>query len=409
MSDQNPARRAPSLLISAGWFVIVASFAFGCMLVVAEFVFFADNPYFSLVTYTLPPGLMGFGGLLLTLGLYRRWKRRRDKHEAKPLPVLDLNAPRVHVLLVGSGVGIVLFMGVSGLATYRGYHFTESTEFCGTVCHTVMEPEYVAHSRSPHSRVECVACHIGPGADWYVRSKLDGLRQVYRVATHTYTLPIQTPLHNLRPARDTCEKCHWPAKFEGSTERILWRYWFDKGSTPSRYHMLLKVGGVNQASGRPEGIHWHSNSSDQVYYWARDEDREDIPWVDVLHADGIHTIDKDESIQAAPPKEELRLMDCMDCHNRPAHIFRSPNDLVDAALSKEMLDRKIPYVKRNAVEILSMTFKSKEEARAAIVAEVGRRYAKGLPEDRRGKLVEEFLPELRRSAVQIGEVLQSFG
>ena len=44
-----------------------------------------------------------------------------------------------------------------------------------------MKPEYTAYQNSPHAKVACVACHVGEGADWYVRSKLSGLYQVYAV------------------------------------------------------------------------------------------------------------------------------------------------------------------------------------------------------------------------------------
>lgn len=99
--------------------------------------------------------------------------------------------------------------------SYRGVEYMDSTNFCGTTCHTVMAPEYAAYQNSPHSRVACVECHIGPGAGWFVRSKLSGLRQVAAVTFHTYSRPIPSPVKYLRPARETCEQCHWPQRFTG--------------------------------------------------------------------------------------------------------------------------------------------------------------------------------------------------
>ncbi|MCX6624126.1 MAG: NapC/NirT family cytochrome c, partial [Acidobacteria bacterium] len=102
------------------------------------------------------------------------------------------------------------------LASVFGYDaigYMDSVTFCGKTCHSVMEPEYAAYQNSPHSRVECVKCHIGPGAGWFVKSKLSGASQLLAVTFNTYERPIPTPVRNLRPARDTCETCHWPDKF----------------------------------------------------------------------------------------------------------------------------------------------------------------------------------------------------
>jgi hypothetical protein len=71
-----------------------------------------------------------------------------------------------------------------------------------------MEPEYTAYQFSPHAKVGCVQCHIGSGADWFVRSKISGSYQLYAVAFKKYPTPIPTPIGNLRPAQETCEQCH---------------------------------------------------------------------------------------------------------------------------------------------------------------------------------------------------------
>jgi nitrate/TMAO reductase-like tetraheme cytochrome c subunit len=356
-----------------GSFIMVASFGLGCVLLVSELFINTGNPYVSLATFTVPPAGLTLGGALLALGALLKWRERKKNRAPRSLPVLDLNNRRSLVALFTGGIAAVLFLAISSVATYRAYHFTESTEFCGTVCHKVMEPEYEAHKNSSHARVDCVSCHIGSGAEWYVRAKFSGLRQVYAVLTSDYDMPIKTPIHNLRPARDTCEQCHWPAKFAGSKERILWRYWFDKDNTPSRYHLLMKVGGVNPASGRREGIHWHIDSKETVSYWARDERRFDIPWVEVRRADGTRTVYRSEDV-ADPPPAQLRQMDCIDCHNRPAHVMLAPSELVDMALAEGQLDRHIPYMKRNAVEILSVAYGSRDKARRGIAEGVRRHF-----------------------------------
>ena len=110
---------------------------------------------------------------------------------------------------------------IVSLAAYTGVHYMDSNEFCGKVCHTVMAPEYAAFQDGPHSRVGCVQCHIGPGAPWFVQAKISGLRQVVAVTLNTFSRPIPSPVHNLRPARETCEQCHWPEKFHGDKVKVI--------------------------------------------------------------------------------------------------------------------------------------------------------------------------------------------
>ena len=78
-----------------------------------------------------------------------------------------------------------------------------------------MGPQNVTYHNSPHARVPCVECHIGPGTGFWVRSKIDGVRQVVATATDSFERPIPTPVVSLRPAQETCEECHWPAQFFG--------------------------------------------------------------------------------------------------------------------------------------------------------------------------------------------------
>ena len=366
-----------SLVAFAGWLVAAISFAVGCVLLTAEALFHRGNPYSSLVTYlVIPSGMIG-GLALVVVGTVLEWRRKRRHLAARALPVVDLNSRRTRRTLLVVCAGGVLFLAVSAVATYRAFLYTESNEFCGTVCHQVMTPEYQALQTSSHARVHCVDCHIGPGVDWYVRSKLSGMGQAWAVLFGTYELPIETPLEHLRPARDTCEHCHWPARFSGSIERVQWHFWYDEASTPSRYHLLMKVGGVSPATGRPEGIHWHSDSSSAVRYWPRDRARRDIPWVEVERPDGSRTVYRTPDAGALPPADEVRRMDCIDCHNRPTHVFRPPAELVNAAMAEGVLDRRLPYLKRNAVEILSIPFQTTAESRERIAAEVADRYPVG--------------------------------
>ena len=190
-----------------------------------------NNPYIGVLTYLVAPGFLILG-LVLTLG-GALWHRRRLR-SAAPVPALsiDLSRPRDRRVL-GYFLGVSLcFLLVSAIGSYKTYQFTESVQFCGQTCHTVMRPEFVTYEHGPHARVACTECHIGPGATWFVRSKLSGTYQVFATLMDKYPRPIPTPVENLRPAQQTCEQCHWPSKFVGNLDRTFHYFLSDHTNTP---------------------------------------------------------------------------------------------------------------------------------------------------------------------------------
>ena len=325
-----------------------------------ELVAGLKNPYTGILTYLILPGFFVIGLLAIPIGI---WRRRRGllasdatPEELDRYPRLDFNDPRLRrlaVVVVGlTAINAVIF----GSSTYLGIEYMDSVTFCGAVCHTVMQPEYTAYHGSPHSEVRCVECHIGPGAPWFVRSKLDGLRQVWKTALGTYPRPIETPIRDLRPARETCEQCHWPAKHHGDKLRIFGRFDTDEASTPSYSAMLLKTGGGSLDLGRHGGIHWwHIYSDNRIRYLAADESRQEIAWVELTTPDRkTRTYTREES--KPPDAEELerhaRVMDCIDCHNRPTHLFPIASYALDEALENRPELRKLPYFKREGLRAI---------------------------------------------------------
>jgi len=311
-----------------------------------------DSPYIAMMALLLLPGIFVFGLILIPIGLY--WERRRRAlGKSGPLsqryPVIDLNNMRTRRLFLGVGFLTALNILIISIASFEGVAYMDSVEFCGQVCHTVMEPEYQAYIGSPHSRVRCVECHIGPGAPWFVRSKLSGMGQLIAVTLDTYSRPIPTPVHNLRPSRDTCEQCHWPGKFTGDRLKIVDRFSTDENNTAERTALLLHIGG----SEGKKGIHsWHISPERETYYFASDERRLVIPWVQV-HEDGRiidYYADGFDPEQADPGT--LRKMDCIDCHNRPTHIYELPDTALDRALASGRIDRSIPFIRKVGEEIL---------------------------------------------------------
>ena len=339
---------------------------------------FEGGPYLGILTYLILPMIFVVGLILIPIGavLYRRRLRRATGGEDTPLlPVFDLNvASTRRWMLIFLGATMFNVVIIAG-ATYKGVHMMESVEFCGLACHSVMEPEHTAHARSPHSRVACADCHIGPGADWFVRSKLDGAWQLVSVAFDLYPRPVQTPLHDLRPARETCEQCHWPTKFVGDKLKVINHYEDDEESTELTTALLLKVGGSN--SGGSHGIHWHVDPNVNIRYRS-DETREEIYEVEFTHGeeDTITYADR-----KAPEEGGVwRSMDCVDCHNRPSHIYESPGPAVDEAIANGLIDRSLPFIKRESLRIIGAEHESHEAAREAITAELTGFYTENYPE-----------------------------
>ena len=114
-------------------------------------------------------------------------------------------------------VNVIIF----SLAAYGAVHHMESAAFCGTTCHTTMEPEYTAYQVGAHAKVACVSCHVGPGAEAQVEAKLAGTRQLWHLVTGRVPTPVPAPVRSMRPARDTCANCHWPEKMHGDTLRQI--------------------------------------------------------------------------------------------------------------------------------------------------------------------------------------------
>lgn len=351
--------------------VIMIGSAFSFIFLFAIEIFTgASNAYLGILTFLAAPGFFFLGSGLAFFGwLYYRRQVSKQKEDGTVIRFsfdLTNRSDRRKFLLFTSGTFV--FLIVSAIGSYETYHLTESVEFCGEVCHTVMEPEYTTYQAGAHARVACVECHIGSGAEWYVKSKLSGLYQVYSVAFNKYATPIDTPVHNLRPAQETCEQCHWPQKFTGDIDRTYPGFLADEANTPFTVRMSLKVGGANPRRGEAEGIHWHVSQNHEIEFIAEDEDLQVIPWIRVTYDDGRVEEYVTDEFEGNPEDYEIHKMDCMDCHNRPAHVFESPSDSVNQSLHLGHLSRELPGIKALAVELLIGEYEDSEEAFEAIRA-----------------------------------------
>jgi len=243
------------------------------------------------------------------------------------------------------------------------WEYTNSPQFCGATCHT-MPPEYTAYQVSPHARVPCVDCHLGQESTLTtVPRKAMEIRHVVFALTQEYETPIY--VKTLRPARDTCEKCHWPEKFSDDTVREIKRFAHDESNTERSIFLSLKTGGGTAREGLGKGIHWHIEN--EVWFIATDELKQEIPYVRQVGPDG--TVTEYFDVEAGLPTDflaknadKLKRMDCIDCHNRISHLFRSPEEAVDLALARRQIDREIPFIKAWGTEILNAAYLSQEDA-----------------------------------------------
>ena len=245
--------------------------------------FYEDtSTYLGLFIFIILPVFLVIGLLIIPIGMsieVKRRKKRELEYIKKGWPIIDLNVSRYRNAVLIFSIGTIILFFLSAMGSYEAFHYTESTEFCGTMCHEVMKPEYTAYQNSPHAKVGCVDCHVGTGADWYVRSKLSGLRQVYAVLSDDFSRPIETPLHNLRPARETCEECHWPEKFYARQLRQTKHFLTDSLNSEWNISLNMKIGPEHSALGLSEGIHWHINPAIKIEYIPKRDNRKDIPWV----------------------------------------------------------------------------------------------------------------------------------
>lgn len=365
--------------------IVMAGFGFiaGTALIIIDFQNHFDNPYIGIFTYMIIPGILTGGLFLILIGvLLERRRRRKGDAQLDHLPVINLNDRKQFTAIIIIIITTLCFIGLSVVGGYRTYHFTESIGFCGKTCHEVMKPEYTAFQNSPHANTVCTKCHIGPGADFYAKSKLNGLYQVYSTLFNKYNRPIPAPVHNLRPAKETCYTCHWPEKFFGAVEFKRTYFRADETNSPWTIQMLMKVGGGDAAHGRAEGIHWHMAVENKIEYIAADEHRLEIPWVRMTNADGSQTVfqtnDKNKRLTPEQIAEaEIRTMDCIDCHNRPTHQFHSPERALNEALAAGLISTEIPEIKLNGIEVLTGDYETEGEALMAIREQLTEAYPDG--------------------------------
>jgi len=406
--ENEPAeRKKPGLLNNyisfIGLAIAAAALTSFLLLFLIETLGGTENPYADLITFIFVPSILVFGLAVAAVGalLERRRRRSRSTEDVPRYPVLDLNDPRRRrrlVVLVGMAF---IFLFMSAFGSYRAFEYTESVTFCGQACHSVMNPEYVAYQASPHAKIRCVECHVGSGADAYVQAKFSGARQLLGIVTGHYNRPIQTPVHNMRSATETCQSCHWSEKYHGDVLKVFSHYGYDEANSLNQTRMNIKVGGGDPNSGAVGGIHWHMNISNEITFVSADEKRQIIPWVQMKDRNGRvveYTARNSTMSRSDIDSAAKRRMDCIDCHNRPAHRYLSPSQAVDRSLEAGRLDQQLPFLKARAVEVLATPYDTNDQAVRNIADRLDEYYRTAYPDiySQRSASVKNAIAEVQQ-------------
>lgn len=336
-----------------------------------------DNPYLGIIFFLILPAVFIFGLALIPIGIYfRRRKLQKVGEIPATFPKVDFNdrifRHGVDIVLVATIVNLL----VVSIASYRGAAYMDSPQFCGQSCH-VMHPEYTAYKISAHSHVACVECHIGSGMSSYFAAKVNGTKQLIEVSVHRYPTPIESPVRNLRPAREICEACHTPAKFVGEKLLVKSSFADDEKNTETRTVVVLHLGGQDSLS-QLTGI--HGVHLGHIEYIATDSTRTTIPWVQRRNPDGSETAYSASTLKGAVPQGEHRVMDCIDCHNRASHTFVTAEEALNRAMAEGGVSPSLPWVHKEGLALLKAGYASDADASAKIPAQLEAFYRSGNPQ-----------------------------
>jgi nitrate/TMAO reductase-like tetraheme cytochrome c subunit len=375
-----------SKVATAGAVITVVLFPLLVIYAVLEGLGVVENPQIGFIVYGGLTWLFILGHVMVFVGLFIM----RGKDVPPLFSFSDFKEHFAGATRFNSIRKLILFVAfitffnflVIGVTAYNGFHYSESVDFCAKLCHTVMMPEYTAYQNSPHSRVACVECHIGTGAKWFIKSKLAGSRQLLAVTLGSYAQPILTPIHGLRPARETCEECHRPELFHGDKLKVIDKFLEDEENTHVQTVLLMKVGSGEYRGQHAEGIHGAVSPKRKIIFKYSDYKRKNIGEVKVLMEDGseiVYATDAVDVAQAESHDAGEKAMDCLDCHNRPTHIYRTPEEALDQKLLTGEIPRELPYIKRQALEVVTQDYASHEEARTGISQQLREWYSQNYP------------------------------
>jgi nitrate/TMAO reductase-like tetraheme cytochrome c subunit len=364
--EDGPLTRNP-ISLAGVWITTLSVFAFLTYLALEAFGLLA-SPYAGLFGFVVVPAAFLLGLLLIPIGIWREGRRRERGRAAWHWPDISLGNRSTRRVAAGIVALTLVNLAIVAVAATGLVHWSESNRFCGQVCHTPMEPQFVAHQNSPHSQVECVSCHVAPGTAGAVTAKLNGTRQLYHLMFGSYARPIRFARDRVPEPAVTCTGCHAPLSPERVTKEVFVEFQEDAESSEARTTMLMEVG----------KSHWHARPDVVVEFIAEDETLEKIPYVRATVA-GATTEYRAEGI-TGQPAGTLRRMDCLDCHNRPAHqLTDTPQRAVDRALLRGEVSPGLPFARRELVGALTAEYPDAAAAREGIRARLLTAFGEGNP------------------------------
>jgi nitrate/TMAO reductase-like tetraheme cytochrome c subunit len=323
----------------------------------------SSNPYVGIIFDLILPALFVFGLLLIPLGM---WIRRRDLKAAGLLPSaypkVDFADPvfrhGIDFVVVATCINFIIV----GTASYRGVAYMDTPNFCGQACH-VMAPEWRAYHVSPHADVACTDCHVAPGVPGYIHAKLNGTRQLVMVVLHNYPRPIMAD-DKVPPSSATCVHCHNPDRLIGDKLIVKTSFGDDEKNSVTRTIILLHLGGRDQF-GNLAGI--HGGHLGHIEYLSNNSTHQTITSIRKTNSDGSVT-DFVSADAKGTISGQWRTMDCIDCHNRPAHSFDTPEGALDRAMAAGIPSASLPFVHKQGLALIRADYSSQAEATVKITS-----------------------------------------
>jgi len=333
-----------------------------------------NNPYIGIIVDLCLPGIFILGLLLIPIGIgLRRRSLKAAGRIPSVYPHIDLRDPvfrrGLDIVLLATFVNFVIV----GTASYRSVAYMDTPNFCGQACH-VMAPEWAAYPVSTHSGVACVQCHIAAGIPGFIHAKVNGTKQLLMVIAGNYPRPVMAG-NKLPPARATCLNCHNPETYIGDKLIVSTAYGDDEKNSATRTLVLVHIGGRDQL-GHFSGI--HGAHLGRIEYIPTDATNQTIPWVGRLNADGSTT----EFVASGPQAHidgQKRLMDCIDCHNRAAHSFDTPQAALNKAMRQGSPSPSLPFVHKEGLALLKAAYSSQSEAASKIASGLENYYQSQYP------------------------------
>ena len=350
------------LAVAGAVLTTVSAVVFIALVLAVVFGLF-EHPYAGLVVFVVVPAFFVLGLLLIPLGMWLEARRLLRHPEAtRDWPVLDLgNRTTRRIVLAVIALTAVNIVIVS-LAAKGAMHYMESPEFCGQACHLPMHPQFTAWQAAPHSEVTCTQCHVGEGAKALVRAKLAGTRQLYHVLTNQIPKPIPG-VADMRPALETCGNCHWPGRDFGDVIKVKRTYADDDANSETATILQMFLGGPGRPTSSGRAIHWHADPNVRIEFVFTDHERQTIPYVRLVAKDGtVKEYKAEGATDEQIAKGERRVMDCIDCHNVPAHrIAPTAEQAVDAAIANGSISRNLPIVRSESVRLVKSDHSTQEQ------------------------------------------------